>query len=240
MTESTSTYPLDRTTLTYAKVAKTIDHSLLRPELTEEDVIAGCALARRYHVASVCVKPCDVPLAVRELTGSDVAVGTVVGFPHGSSTSQTKAFEARQVTQLGATEVDMVINIGWLRSGADERVQRDIGAVVEAAGGKLVKVILENAYLTDEEKIRGCHLVEAAGADFVKTSTGFAASGATLDDLRLMRREVSSRIQVKAAGGVRTLDALLDVLDTGVTRVGATATQQILDDFQVRFGQASS
>ncbi len=240
MTESTLTYPLDRTALTYSRVARTIDHSLLRPELTEEDVIAGCALAQRYHVASVCVKPCDVPLAVRELNGSDVAVGTVIGFPHGSSTSETKAFEARQATQLGATEVDMVINIGWLRSGADERVQRDIAAVVEAAGGKLVKVILENAYLTDEEKIRGCHLVEAAGADFVKTSTGFAASGATLDDLRLMRREVSSRVQIKAAGGVRTLDALLDVMDVGVTRVGATATQQILDEFQARFGQASS
>src|SRR5260370_10742158 len=170
MAESTLTYPLDRTTLTYAHVAKTIDHSLLRTDLTEEDVIAGCAVARRYRVASVCVKPSDVPLAVRELTGCDVEVGTVVGFPHGSSTSQTKAFEARQAIELGATEVDMVINIGWLRSGADERVQRDIAAVVEAAGGKLVKVILENAYLTDEEKIRGCHLVEAAGADFEQTA----------------------------------------------------------------------
>jgi len=237
MAESTRTYPLDRTTLTYAQVAKTIDHSLLRPELTEEDVIAGCALARRYHVASVCVKPCDVPLAIRELTRSDVAVGTVVGFPHGSSTSQTKAFEVRQAIELGATEVDMVINIGWLRSGADDRVLQDIAAVVEAAGGKLVKVILENAYLTDEEKIKGCHLVEAAGADFVKTSTGFAASGATLDDLRLMRQEVSTRMQVKAAGGVRTLDALLDVMDVGVTRVGATATLQILEDFKARCGQ---
>src|SRR5260370_30337687 len=198
MAESTLTYPLDRTTLTYAHVAKTIDHSLLRTDLTEEDVIAGCAVARRYRVASVCVKPSDVPLAVRELTGCDVEVGTVVGFPHGSSTSQTKAFEARQAIELGATEVDMVINIGWLRSGADERVQRDIAAVVEAAGGKLVKVILENAYLTDEEKIRGCHLVAAAGAAFVKTSTGVAATGATLDDLRLMRREGPPRIQVKS------------------------------------------
>lgn len=221
-------------TLTYEQVAKTIDHSLLRPELTEQDVIEGCELAARYHVASVCVKPCDVPLAARLLADSDVAVGTVIGFPHGNSTTATKVFEARDALANGAVELDMVINIGWLRSGRDEAVEQDIHAVVDAAEGRLVKVILENAYLTDDEKVRGSHLVEAAGAQFVKTSTGFAASGATLDDLRLMRRSVSPHIQVKAAGGVRTLDALIDVMNVGVTRSGATATAQMLEDFKAR------
>ena len=225
-------------TLTYEQIAKTIDHSLLRPELTEQEVAAGCELAQRYHVASVCAKPCDVPLAARLLNGSDVKVGTVIGFPHGSSTTETKVFEARQALERGAEELDMVLNIGWLRSGADERVGKEIRAVVEAAAGRaLVKVILENAYLSDDEKVRACHLVEEAGAQFVKTSTGFAPTGATLDDLRLMRRSVSPHIQIKAAHGIRTLDALLDVLNVGVSRIGATATQTILEDFKTRKAQ---
>lgn len=221
-------------TLSYEQIAKTIDHSLLRPELTEQEVAAGCDLAQRYYVASVCAKPCDVPLAARLLKGSDVKVGTVIGFPHGSSTTETKVFEARQALENGAEELDMVLNIGWLRSGADERVGSEIRAVVEAAAGRVVKVILENAYLNDDEKVRACHLVEEARAQFVKTSTGFAATGATLDDLSLMRRSVSPHIQIKAAHGIRTLDALLDVLNIGVTRIGATATQTILEDFKAR------
>jgi deoxyribose-phosphate aldolase len=230
--------PVSIATLTYEQIAKTIDHSLLRPELTDAELIAGCELAGDYHVASVCIKPSSVLLAARLLQGSDVAVGTVIGFPHGSSKTSTKVFEARQALEDGAVELDMVINIGWLRSGLDAQVQEDIAAVVAAAKGRaLVKVILENAYLTNEEKQRGCRLVEAAGADFVKTSTGFAAAGATLDDLRLMRASVSPRVQVKAAGGVRTLDALLDVLNTGTSRVGATATKTILDDFRARKAQ---
>jgi deoxyribose-phosphate aldolase len=227
------TLPVSIASLTYEQIAKTIDHSLLRPELTDDELRAGCDLARKYDVASVCIKPSSVPLAVDRLSGSDVHVGTVIGFPHGSSTMRTKVYEARQALDDGAVELDMVINIGWLRSGLDARVQDDIAAVVEeAAGNALVKVILENAYLTDDEKQRGCRLAEAAGADFVKTSTGFASSGATLDDLRLMRATVSAHVQVKAAGGVRTLDALLEVLNTGTTRVGATATATILDDFR--------
>jgi deoxyribose-phosphate aldolase len=227
--------PASIATLTYEQIAKTIDHSLLRPELTDAELIAGCELAREYHVASVCIKPSSVQLAAHLLRGSDVLVGTVVGFPHGSSTTSVKVYEARQALDDGAAELDMVINIGWLRSGDDQRVEDDIRAVVHAVEGKaLVKVILENAYLTDDEKRRGCQIVEAAGADFVKTSTGFAPSGATLDDLRLMRASVSPHIQVKAAGGVRTLDALLDVINTGTTRVGATATARILDDFRQR------
>jgi deoxyribose-phosphate aldolase len=221
--------------LTYEQIAKTIDHSLLRPELTEQEVSSGCELALRYHVASVCVRPCDVALAARILAGSDVKVGTVVGFPHGSSTTATKVFEARQALEEGAAELDMVINIGWLRSGHDDRVRDDIKAVVEAAGeSALVKVILENAYLTDDQKVRGCQLAEDASAAFVKTSTGFAHSGATLEDLRLMRRSVSPHMQVKAAGGIRSLDALLDVLTVGVTRVGATQTAPILEEFNAR------
>jgi len=222
--------------LTERDVAKTIDHSLLRPELDDDFVVDGCRLAAEYGVASVCVRPVDVARARSILDGTDVAVGTVIGFPHGSHATETKVFEARRALADGATELDMVIDIGALRSGRDEDVRRDIAAVVEVghAGGALVKVILENAYLSDDEKVRGCRATEAAGADFVKTSTGFAPGGATHEDLALMRRTVSPHIQVKAAGGVRTLDALLDVMALGVTRVGATATKAILDDFRAR------
>lgn len=232
---------LNSKTITYQQLAKTIDHSLLRPELTEADVIAGCELARRYDVASVCVKPCHVRLAAELLRGSDVQVGTVVGFPHGNQTTATKVFEAQDAIANGATELDMVINIGELRSGHAELVGEEIRAVVQVARRSpvpvLVKVILENAYLSDEQKVLGCKLVEQAGADFVKTSTGFAPSGATLEDLKLMRSSVGPQVQVKAAGGVRTLDALLAVIDVGVTRCGATATAAILDEFRTREGK---
>jgi len=221
---------------TYRDVAKTIDHSLLRPELDDAFVEDGCRLAARYDVASVCVKPVDVVRATAILAGTDVKVGTVIGFPHGSSVTTTKVFESQRALADGAVELDMVIDIGALRSGRDADVQADIAAVVEIAhaAGAIVKVIFENAYLTDDEKIRACRLSEAAGADFVKTSTGFAPGGATHDDLRLMRANTSSHIQVKAAGGVRTLDALLEVMDLGVTRIGATATKAIIDDFRDR------
>lgn len=223
-------------TLSYEQVAQMIDHSLLRPELTAAEVVTGCELASRYQVASVCVKPCDVELAAKALRGSSVKVGTVVGFPHGSSATATKVFEAKLAMEQGAVELDMVLNVGRLRGGQAEYVLGDIQAVVEAAkeGGALVKVILENAYLSDEQKVLGSQLSERAGADFVKTSTGFAPSGATLEDLQLMRETVSPHVQVKAAGGVRTLDALLEVMRVGTTRVGATATAAILDDFKAR------
>ena len=222
--------------LTYRDVAKTIDHSLLRPELDDAFVEAGCRLAAEYDVASVCVRPADVRRAAAILTGTDVAVGTTIGFPHGNHLTETKVFEARRALADGATELDMVIQIGALKSGRDAYVQADIEAVVEVAhaAGAIVKVIFENAYLTDDEKVRACRLTEAAGGDFVKTSTGFAPSGATHEDLALMRRSVSSSVQVKAAGGVRTLDALLEVMALGVTRVGATATKAMLDDFTAR------
>ncbi|MFL5755019.1 MAG: deoxyribose-phosphate aldolase [Chloroflexota bacterium] len=221
--------------LTYEQVAKTIDHSLLRPELTLDDVRDGCALAARYDVASACVRAADVVLAAEMLAGTGVAVGTVIGFPHGAHLSSTKVHEAQQALEGGATELDMVINIGWLRSGEDQRVEDDIRAVVEAAAGRaIVKVILENAYLTKDEIVRGCRVAEAAGADFVKTSTGFAPGGATLEDIRLMRATVSPRVRVKAAGGVRSLDALLDVMAAGADRCGATRTAEMLDEFRTR------
>jgi deoxyribose-phosphate aldolase len=222
--------------VTERQLAKTIDHSLLRPELEDDFVADGCRIAAEYDVASVCVRPTDVQRAAGLLAGTDVAVGTVVGFPHGSSTTATKVFEAREALAAGASEIDMVIDIGALKSGRDEDVRADIGAVVEVghAAGAIVKVILENAYLTDDEKVRGCRLAESADADFVKTSTGFASSGATHADLALMRRTVSDRVQVKAAGGVRTLDDLLAVMALGVTRIGATQTKPILDEYRSR------
>ncbi len=225
---------LDSQTITYAELAKVIDHSLLKPELTEAEVIAGCELAKRYHVASVCAKPCDVRLAASLLAGSDVAVGTVIGFPHGNSTTPIKVAEAKQALADGATELDMVINIGALRSEKTDYVRDEIRAVVQVAhaANAIVKVILENAYLTREEKITGCKLAEEAGADFVKTSTGFAPTGATVEDIKLMRATVNPKVQVKAAHAVRTLQALLDVIDAGATRCGATATAAMLDDFK--------
>src|SRR5262245_58781031 len=217
-------------------IAKAIDHSLLRPELDDRFIEDGCRLAARYDVASVCVPPVHVRRAKAILDGTDVAVGTVIGFPHGYATTEEKVNEAKVAIADGATELDMVIHIGALRSGRDAYVEADIKAVVNVAhaAGAIVKVIFENAYLTDDEKIRACRLTEAAGGDFVKTSTGFAPSGATHDDLRLMRTNTSPHIQVKAAGGVRTLDALLAVMELGVTRVGATATETIIQDFRAR------
>ena len=222
--------------LTYRDVAKTIDHSLLRPELDLDAVTEGVQLAVRYDVASATVRPADVALAADLVAGSDVLVSTVIGFPHGSSTPETKVFEAAHALADGAHELDMVLNIGRLRSGRDDEVRDEIAAVVAAAAAAhaIVKVILENAYLDDEQKIRGCRIAEEAGAQFVKTSTGFAPTGATTSDLELMRAAVSPHVQVKAAGGVRTLDALLEVMNVGVTRIGATATAAILEDFKAR------
>jgi len=217
-------------------IAKMIDHSLLRPELTEENVRTGCEVARKYDVATVCCRPCDVAMVKELLKGSDVKTTTVVGFPHGSNTTETKVFEAEQALADGAVELDMVLNIGKLLSGRYDYVEQDIRAVVEAAHRRdvPVKVIFENFYLTDEQKKTACKLAEQAGVDFVKTSTGFAAGGATLEDLRLMRSNVSQKVQVKAAGGVRDLEMALKVREVGCTRFGATATQAILDQCRQR------
>ena len=222
--------------LTVQDIADMIDHSLLRPELTDGDVVEGCRIARDYRCISVCVKPADVALCVRELGGTPVLVTTVVAFPHGSSTTASKLFEARGLLEAGAVELDMVLNIGKLRSGELAYVEDEIRAVCELAHGAkaLLKVILENAYLTDPQKISACQLCERAGADFVKTSTGFAKSGATIDDLKLMRASCSEKVRIKAAGGVRTLDDALAVRAAGTSRFGATQTIAILTEAEKR------
>jgi deoxyribose-phosphate aldolase len=219
------------------RVAKTIDHSTLGPAMTLDEVKAGCEVALKYDVASVCCKPADIKFVADILKGSDVLVGTVVGFPHGSSTTQSKVFETKEAVANGAVEIDVVINIGHLKSGKIQEVQSEIAAVVAAAAGNQVKVILENAYLTDEEKIIACKLVEAAGADYVKTSTGFAPTGATLADVKLMRATCSPKVKVKSAGGVKTLDQLLEFLDARIDRSGSSSTASILDEFIAKYGR---
>lgn len=227
---------LNSKTITYRELAKTLDLALLKPRMTEADIIDGCERARSYHLASVSIKPCYLKLAVGQLAGSGVAVGTVVGFPLGNNTSTIKAAEAREAVANGAVELDMVMNIGELRSGHAQYVQDEIQSVVEAAEGKaILKVILENVYLTREQIVQACKLAEAAGADFVKTSSGFSPRGATLEDVRLMRASVGPAVQVKAAGGVKSLDALLAVIDAGATRVGASAAIRMLDEFKRRY-----
>jgi len=212
-------------------IAKMIDHSLLRPELTHQDVRKGCEIAGKYEVATVCCAPSEVSRVAELLQGSGVKTSTVIGFPHGYSKTQTKVFEAEQAVRDGAVELDMVLNIGRLLSGDYDYVGNDIRQVVELAhrNGALVKVILENYYLTDDQKKTACRICEEAGADFVKTSTGFAAGGATLEDLRLMRESVSQKVQVKAAGGVRDLRMALKVKEIGCTRFGATRTETIME-----------
>ena len=218
------------------KLAKTIDHSTLGPAMTLDEVKVGCEVALKYDVASVCCKPADVKFVAEILKGSDVLVGTVVGFPHGSSTTASKVFETKEAGASGAVEIDVVINIGHLKSGKTKEVQDEIAAVVVAAAGNQVKVILENAYLTDDEKVTACKLVEAAGAHYVKTSTGFAPTGAILADVKLMRASCSPKVKVKSAGGVKTLDQLLEFLDAGIDRSGSSSTASILDEFISKYG----
>jgi deoxyribose-phosphate aldolase len=222
--------------LTYEAVAKMIDHSLLQPTLTDADLEAGCKLAREFGVASVCIKPYAVKAAAGWLAGSGVAVGTVIGFPHGGHLTRIKVAESEAAMDDGATELDMVVNIGKVLSGDWSFVRDDIAAVVAAAHRRkaLVKVIFENCYLQNEHKEMLCKICGEVGADFVKTATGYGEYGALDDDLRLMRRCSPPHVQVKAAGGVRTYDRLLQVRDLGVTRVGATASKPILDECRAR------
>jgi len=219
-------------------IAAMIDHSLLQPKLTDAELAEGCMLAREWKVASVCIKPYAVRLAASLLAGSGVAVGTVIGFPHGGHTTSTKMFEVEQAVRDKATELDMVVNIGKVLSGEWAFVKNDIAAVVDLARGAkaLVKVIFENSMIADEHKIRLCEICSEVGAAFVKTSTGYGEGGATDHDLKLMRKHAAPDVQVKAAGGVRTLDRLLEVRSLGVTRVGATATKAILEEAKRRLG----
>ncbi len=221
---------------TYLQLAKMIDHSLLNPVLTDRELEDGCRLARAYDVASVCIKPYYTKRCAELLAGSTVAASTVIGFPHGGNLTSIKVAEAKQALDDGGTELDMVVNIGKVLSEDWAFVQKDIRAVVETthAGGGLVKVIFENCYLQDSHKIRLCEICAEVGADFVKTSTGYGTGGATHEDLKLMRKHSPPHIKVKAAGGVRTLDNLLEVRAIGVARSGATQTAAMLDECRRR------
>lgn len=227
---------------TYLDIAKMIDHSLLNPTLTDEELEAGCALARRYDVASVCIKPYYLRRCAELLAGSTVAPSTVIGFPHGGHKTALKVEEARQALADGGRELDMVVNIGKVLSGDWDYVREDIRAVTEVthAGGAIIKVIFENCYLEDAHKIRLCEICGEVGADFVKTSTGYGTGGATIADLQLMRKHSPPHVKVKAAGGVRTLDALLEVRAAGASRCGATRTATMLDECRLRLQQAGA
>ena len=210
------------------EVAKLIDHTLLKAVATPDQIASLCAEAAEYHFASVCVNPYNVAQCAKLLAGTDVKVCTVIGFPLGANTSETKAFEARDAITKGATEVDMVINIGALKAGDTEAVYQDIKAVVDAAKGVLVKVIIETCYLTDEEKVLACKAATRAGADFVKTSTGFGTGGATPQDVSLMKASIAPNMEVKASGGIRTYEDTLIMVKAGAMRIGASAGVQIV------------
>jgi len=216
-----------------------IDHSLVRPELTDDQVVEGCALAKRYQVATVSVRPCDVDQALRLLEGSGVIVGSISGFPHGSTTTAAKLYETRDLLRRGAREIDMVINIGKLISRQFQYIEMELMQMAQACheNGALLKVIFENAYLTDELKIIACRISARADVDFVKTSSAFAPTGYTLDDLRLMRKHTPARIGIKAASGVRTLQTALEVYEVGCSRFGATRTAEILDAWKAHLSQ---
>jgi deoxyribose-phosphate aldolase len=213
-----------------------IDHTLLKPEASEAEIRELCEEARAHGFYSVCVNPANVALCAGLLAGSTVKVCTVVGFPLGASTSAVKAFETRDAIANGAQEIDMVIDLGALKSGHWDRVAADIRAVVEAAGGVLVKVILETALLSDDEKREVCVRAQAAGADFVKTSTGFAKGGATVEDIRLMRRTVGPEMGVKASGGVRDRATAIALVEAGATRLGASASVAIVTGAEATAG----
>ncbi len=205
-------------------IAKMIDHTILKPEATRAEIEKICAEAKSYKFASVCVNPTWVQTSYELLNGTEVKVCTVIGFPLGATTTETKAFETSNAIENGATEVDMVINIGALKDQKDEFVEQDIRSVVNAAKGKaLVKVIIETSLLSEEEKIRACQLAVSAGADFVKTSTGFSTGGATIEDIRLMRETVGPTIGVKASGGVRDSVATHAVIAAGANRIGTSS-----------------
>ncbi len=219
--------------MTTPQLAKMIDHTLLRADATQSEMAKLTEEAKQYQFASVCVNPGWVAYAAEQLQGTGVDICTVIGFPLGASTSETKAFETKDAIAKGATEVDTVINISALKDGKDDYVEQDIRAVVEAAAGKaLVKVIIETCLLTDEEKVRACQAAVRAGADFVKTSTGFSTGGATPEDIALMRRTVGPDVGVKASGGVRSLEDMQKMIEAGATRIGASSGVKIMQGEQ--------
>lgn len=211
------------------KLNKYIDHTLLKPDASQEQIETLIEEAKKYDFASVCVNPTWVSFAAQVLKGTDVKVCTVIGFPLGANTPELKAFETSDAIQNGADEVDMVINIGALKSRNFDLVERDIRAVVEAAKGTLVKVIIETCLLTDDEKVKACQIAQKAGADFVKTSTGFSTGGATVEDVALMRKTVGPDMEVKASGGARSYEDALAFIKAGATRIGASSGVAIME-----------
>ncbi|WP_066686340.1 deoxyribose-phosphate aldolase [Christensenella intestinihominis] len=222
---------MEKKSITVQEIADALDHSLLRPDITVKELKEGCALAKQYRCVSVCVRPSDLPIVVRELEGTKVLPTTVIGFPHGTCTTETKVFETKDAIEKGAVEVDMVMNIGRFLSGEYDYVLDEIKQVAKAAhdGGALLKVIFENYYLNDDQIIKASELAKAGGADFSKTSTGYAGGGATIHDLKIMV-EHADGMKVKAAGGVKTLDAALAVLATGTVRIGTRSSKDILEE----------
>ena len=220
----------------YLDIAKMIDHSLLNPTMTTADLDAGIDLALAYDVASVCIMPYQLKPCAERLAGSTVKASTTIGFPHGCNTTAIKLAEAKQALADGCEELDMVANISKVLSGEWDFVRRDLQTVIDVAheAGQQVKVIFENCYLTDEQKIRLCEICSELNADWVKTSTGYGSGGATIEDLMLMRKHAADHVQVKAAGGVRDLDTLLEVRALGVSRAGATRTKAMLDECRRR------
>ena len=210
------------------KASKYIDHTQLKPDATKDKIVTLCQEAREYDFASVCINPCWIPLAKELLEGSDVKVCTVIGFPLGAMSTAAKCLETATAVQDGAEEVDMVINIGKLKDGEDDYVRNEIKAIKEACSGKLLKVIIETCLLTDEEKVRACKLAKEAGADFVKTSTGFSTGGATVEDVALMRRTVGEDMGVKAAGGVRDKETFEAMIKAGATRIGTSSGKNLI------------
>jgi len=226
------------TAYTYEDIAKMIDHSLLNPTLTTQELEAGCALAVRYDVASVCIMPFYLARCAELLSGTTVRASTTIGFPHGVNSVAIKLAEAEQALEDGGQELDAVINISKARSGEWQYIRDELLALTETihAGGAKIKVIFENAYLDDASKIRLCEICGVLGVDWVKTSTGYAPSGATFPDLELMRKHSPPSVQVKAAGGIRDLETLLKVREIGVSRVGATRTESMLEECRKRLG----
>lgn len=214
------------------EIASLIDHTLLKPEATAAQIRKLCEEAVRFGFASACVNPCYVPLAANATRGSKVKVCTVAGFPLGATTTADKVFEARHALDAGALEIDMVMNVGALKSGDEDLVRADIRDVAEAChrANGICKVILENALLTDEEKVRACKLAKQAGADYVKTSTGFSVSGATVEDVALMRATVGPKMGVKASGGIRSYEDLAKMVAAGATRIGASSSLKIMEE----------
>ncbi|MBE5788006.1 MAG: deoxyribose-phosphate aldolase [Clostridiales bacterium] len=227
--------------ITLRDIAKMLDHSTLQPFLTPDDIKKGCDIALEYGAATVCARPYDMPLVVKCLKGSDVLPCTVIGFPHGAHHTSVKVFEAQRALDDGCRELDMVLNIGEMLKGNETYVQDEIAKLAKAAHDRdaILKVILETCYLNEEQKKLACRLSEAAGADFVKTSTGYGSAGATIQDVALMRAAVSPAVRVKASGGIRTLDMVLACRKAGASRCGVSATQKIMEEAKARFAQGT-